>query len=83
MVSEKTVKNMPVTPIDVSNSLVIFGTNLSRVKGGTVRKKPSRVETEFYIEIPRDIYSLNRFVTLTAEFVLLVILLGELPPFVY
>ena len=58
---------MPVTPIDVSNALAIFGPNLSRVKGGTVRTKPSWVETEFVIEIPRDFYKLNCFVTLTYD----------------
>ena len=67
MVSEKTVKNIPVTLIDISNALSIFGPNLSRVKGGTVRTKPSRVEIEFNIEIPRDFYKLNRFFTLTSD----------------
>ena len=67
MVSKKTIENLPVTPIDVSNAFAIFGTNLSIVKGVTNRTKPSRVETEFDIEIPRDIYRLNRFVTLTAD----------------
>ena len=43
MVSKKTVENLPVTPIDVSNAIAIFGPNLSRVKGGTVRTKPYRL----------------------------------------
>ena len=45
MFSKKTVKNLPVTPIDVSNALAIFGPNISRVKGVTVRTKPYWVET--------------------------------------
>ena len=49
--SKKTVKKLPVTPINVSNALAIFGPNLSKVKEGTVRTKPSRVEIEFDIEI--------------------------------
>ena len=49
MVNEKTVKNLPVTPIDVSNALAIFGPNLSRLKGGTVCTKLSMVDTEINI----------------------------------
>ena len=51
VVSKKTVKKLPVTPINVSNALAIFGPNLSKVKEGTVRTKQSRVDIEFDIEI--------------------------------
>ena len=67
MVSDKPVQNLPVAPIYVSNALAIFGHNLSRVKGGTLRTKPYRVDTEFDIEIPRDFYKLNRFFTITSD----------------
>jgi len=66
MVSRGSLKNCKVQIQDISNARSIFGHNRSRLKGGTVRKKPERVEPE-YTEIPKDFYVLHRFVTLTAD----------------
>ena len=66
MVSNTFLKNSPVKVDDVTNARTIFGPNLLRLKGGSTRQKPKRVESE-YIKIPRDFYRLHKFVTLTAD----------------
>ena len=68
MVSKSTsVKNIPVSLVDITNAHALFGPKtLPAVQGNTVRKKPLRVDTE-YVEIPRDFYRLHHFVTLTAD----------------
>ena len=66
MVSHKLLRNCTVKPLHVANADIMFGTDLSGVRGRTVRTKPERVETD-EVEIPRDFYVLNRFVTLTAD----------------
>ena len=60
------LKNFPVKPADITNASVIFGPYLKGLRGITVRQRPERVENE-YIQIPRDFYELNRFVTLTVD----------------
>ena len=66
MVSSPNLKNCPVTATDVSNAHVIFGPNLPELKDKTVHKSPHRVEME-YLEIPCNYYTLQKFVTLTAD----------------
>ena len=46
MVSSPSMKNCPVDPVDVTNSLAIFGPNRPDLRGKTVRQKPTRVEPE-------------------------------------
>ena len=48
---------------DCENANLIFGKNLPNVIGGTVRKKPKRVDPE-YMDIPMEIIEKNRLVTL-------------------
>ena len=66
MVSENLIKDCPVKLKNCNDSKVIFGPELAGHQGKKVRQKPQRVEVE-YVAIPRDIYSLHRFVTLTAD----------------
>ena len=66
LVSERVLKDCPVTADDVTNAVSIFGPDLAGIRGKTVRGQPDRVETEF-IPIPRDFYELHKFVTLTAD----------------
>ena len=66
MVSSPNLENCPVTATDVSNAHVIFGPDLPGVKGKTVHRSPHRVEME-YLEIPHDYYTLQKFITLTAD----------------
>ena len=66
MVSHEKLKNCNVRVEHITDAHAIFGHNLSRLKGGTVRRKPDRVDPE-YTQIPRDFYRLHKFVTLLAD----------------
>ena len=66
IVSSGSVKNCPVTPVDVLNKRVIFGPDVPNIQAKTVRTKPDRVDTDNDITIHSDYH---RFVavTLTAD----------------
>ena len=66
MVSQGTLRNCDVTPVDISNANAIFGPYLPGLRGRTVREKPKRVDPQ-YTQIPRDFYRLHKFVTLVAD----------------
>ena len=52
MVSSNMIKNCPIDSTDVSNACAIFGTDLSSVRGKTVRKKPKSIVEE-YVAVPK------------------------------
>ena len=66
MVSSKSIKNCRVKAEDITNARTIFGPHRPGVRGYTVRQRPEWVEPE-YVQIPRDFYELNKFVTLAAD----------------
>jgi hypothetical protein len=66
MVSSNMIKNCPVTSTDVANANTIFGPDLATLKGKTFRITPPPVAMD-YVQIPKDIMSLNRNVTLAIE----------------
>ena len=66
MVSHENLRNCSVKVKDITNARALFGLNRSRLKGGTVRQNPERVDP-VYTAIPRDFYELHRFETLTAD----------------
>ena len=57
--------NCPVTVADARRANVLFG-KVQGLRGYSVRKTPKRVSVEL-VEIPRGFYKLNKFVTLTAD----------------
>jgi hypothetical protein len=63
MVSSNMIKNCPVTSTGVANANTIFGPDLATLKCKTVRITPPPVLTD-YVQIPKEIMSLNRNVTL-------------------
>ena len=54
MVRSNMIVNYPVTFSDIKNSKLIFGPDITSLKGKSVRKKPASVVTD-YVEIPREI----------------------------
>ena len=53
---------------NVADALAIYGPPVSRLKGANTREKTHpRVWEGGKLEIPRDFYQLNKFVTLTAD----------------
>jgi hypothetical protein len=65
-VSHKVLKNSNLTIDDLENSRVIYGPSVPRLKGTSVRHKPTRAEPNF-VRIPRDIIDMNRYVTLVVD----------------
>jgi hypothetical protein len=66
MVREKLIANCPVTVQDVHNANRIFGPDLANLRGKTTRKKPEYVRVD-YVENPRDIIDMHKYVTLVAD----------------
>ena len=67
--SIKSLKNYPITVNGIANATSLIGLyNHNRVKGTAMRRKPyKRVGVEGGVNIPKDWYMLNKFVTLTAD----------------
>ena len=63
---KKTLRNFSVKVEYVTNKLSIFGPDLAGVRGKKVITKPYLVEMDV-VQIPRDFYKLNKFVTLTED----------------
>ena len=54
MVCSNIIVNSPVTLDDMKNAKLIFGPNITSLKGKPVRRKPASVLTD-YVEIPKEI----------------------------
>jgi hypothetical protein len=63
MVRSNMINNCTVTSPDIANANKIFGPDRPTLRGNIVRIKPSPVVTD-YVQIPREIVSLNNNVTL-------------------
>jgi hypothetical protein len=66
MVRSNMIKNCTVTATDIANANKIFGPDLPSLRGKTVQVTPPPVVTD-YVQIPREIMSLNRNVTLLID----------------
>ena len=66
-VGQKLLTNFPVKVVDITNAIAIFGPESAGMRGRTVQSKLDRVETDNIVPIPRDLYRLHKFVTLTAD----------------
>ncbi len=51
---------------DVHNANRIFGPDLANLRGKTTRKKTEHVRVD-YVEIPRDLVDMHKYVTLVAD----------------
>ena len=72
MVSDNIPKNMPIGLNNVADALAIYGPHVSSLKGAKTREKTyPRVGEGGKLEIPRDFYRLNKFLTLTVDIILL------------
>jgi hypothetical protein len=66
MVRLNQLKNCPITYDDIKNALTINGRDLANTRGKTVRRQPDHVTTD-YVELPANIFSSNKNVTLVAD----------------
>jgi len=60
------LKDCPITNSDIIHANKIFDPDLANIRGKTVRRKPEPVQTE-YVDIPRVILDVHRYVTLVAD----------------
>ena len=68
MVRERLIINCPITVQDIENANHIFGPDLANLRGKTTRKKPEHVRVD-YVEIPRDLVDMHKYVTLVADMI--------------
>ncbi len=66
MVHLNQLKHCPFTHEDIKNALTIFGPDLANTRGKTVQWHPDHVDTD-YIELPAEIISHNKVITLVAD----------------
>ncbi len=66
MVREKLIANCPVTIQDIHNANRIFGPDLANLRSKTTRKQPEHVRVD-YVEIPRNLVNMHKYVTLVAD----------------
>ena len=68
IVSDNIPKDIHVGIDNVADALAIYGTPVSRLKGVKTKDKPQpRVGEVGRVKIPRGFYRLNKFLTLTAD----------------
>ena len=66
MVRSNTIVNCPVTFDNVKNTNLIFGPDITSLKGKSVRRKPASIVTDC-IEIPRGILESSKDVEVSTE----------------
>ncbi len=66
MVHKKLIANCPVTVQDIHNANRIFGLDLANLRGKMTRKQPEHVMVD-YVEIPRNLVNMHKYVTLVAD----------------
>jgi hypothetical protein len=70
MVSNRLLKKIPLKPDHITNAHSIYGSSIAGVLGKTVRRKHEHVEVE-YGNVPDNFHRLHKFVTLTADVMLI------------
>ena len=60
------IANCSVTLENISDAHQLFCENLGGLRGKTVHRKPEQVVID-YVQIPRDVIQVNKYVTLTAD----------------
>ena len=64
---ENGLRNCPVEVADISNSNVIFGPNLPRIRGAAMRDTKLLRTMKQRVGIPRHFYKLHKMVTITVD----------------
>ena len=66
IVSQRSLKNLPVSTTDIANAKALLGTSVSGLKGWMTRKKV-RGPTVERVSIPEEFYKDNKFVKIAAD----------------
>ena len=67
IVSQQSLKNVPIRSADVANAKSVFGPHVAGLKGWTNRKRTGGNKPEDRVYIPESLYRLNKFVTIAAD----------------
>ena len=65
IVSQRSLKNIPIIISDIANTEALFGTSVPGLKGWATRKKVRGFPVD-RVSIPAEFYQLNKFVTIAA-----------------
>ncbi len=60
------IQDCPITTENIKHARTLFGPDLATIRGKTVRRKLTRVVTD-YVDIPRTIVDVNKQVTLADD----------------
>ncbi len=66
LVSSNMIENCPFTSTDISNAKAIYGPDIARTRGATVRMAPAPVVAD-YVAVPRLLVNANKVLTLAAD----------------
>ena len=66
IVSQQSLKNVPIRSADVANAKSVFGPHVAGLKGWTNRKRTGN-KPEERVRIPESLFRLNKFVTIAAD----------------
>jgi hypothetical protein len=53
------IPDCPITNENINHADTLFGLDLATIRGKTVRRKPTRVVTD-YVDIPRTLVEINK-----------------------
>ena len=67
---ENGLANCPISVTDINNSRVIYGPNVSGLRGRMTRDNKVLQVKEQRVAIPRDFYKMHKMVTLTVDVML-------------
>jgi hypothetical protein len=60
------IANCPFSLSDVTNAKIIYGPDIPRTQGATLRRRPALVVTN-YVAVPRLLVEANKVITLAAD----------------
>ncbi len=66
LVSGNMIANCPFSLSDVTNAKIIYGPDIPRTQGATLRRRPALVVTN-YVAVPRLLVEANKVITLAAD----------------
>ena len=66
LVSSNMIVNCPFSLSDVTNAKIIYGPDIPRTQGATLRRRPALVVTN-YVAVPRLLVEANKVITLAAD----------------
>ena len=67
IVSQRSLKNIPIRTSDIANAKTLLGTSVSGLKGWTTQKRVKGGFPVARVSIPEEFYRLNKFVTIAAD----------------